>query len=326
MKLFFRYLSSKRDAILLFVVFAMLFFASFWLFRLPPAAVAYPFLLCVLVGVIWLTYDFLRTRQKYLKLERFKNHITVAEISASGSIPEQELAEMIGLLQAQLQKRAAADEVRYREMVDYYTVWAHQIKTPIASMQLSLQNEDSALSRRLCADLFRIRQYADMVLAFLRLDADSNDLLLKTYALDDIINGAVRKFAPEFIGRKLSLELVPTETQIVTDEKWLSFVLEQLLSNALKYTKTGGIKIKMHDGALTVGDTGIGIAPEDLPRIFEKGYTGYNGRIDQNASGLGLYLCRRVCENLKIALSITSEVGVGTTVFLRFDQANSQME
>lgn len=132
---------------------------------------------------------------------------------------------------------------RYNDMVDYYTVWAHQIKTPISSMRLTLQSDDSELSRKLSGELFRIEQYVEMVLAFLRLGSDSTDYVFKEYDLDSIIKSCVKKFSSEFIGRKIRLEYKPVGIKIVTDEKWLSFVIEQLLSNALKYTENGSVKI-----------------------------------------------------------------------------------
>ena len=107
---------------------------------------------------------------------------------------------------------------------------------------------------------------------------------------------------------------------MVSDEKWLSFVMEQLLSNALKYTQQGSVTIEMRGSdTLCIRDTGIGIAAEDLPRIFEKGYTGYNGRMDKRASGLGLYLCKRICDNLGIKITAESVLGEGTSFYLKFD-------
>ena len=214
---------------------------------------------------------------------------------------------------------------RYSDMVEYYTIWAHQIKTPISSMRLTLQNEDSTLSRKLTADLFRVEQYVEMVLMFLRLDSDSTDYVIREYDLDGIVRGAVKKFAGEFIGRKLRLDYQPLNTTVLTDEKWLSFVVEQLLSNALKYTPSGTISITLEqEQTLCVRDTGIGIAPEDLPRVFEKGYTGYNGRSDKRASGIGLYLCKRICQNLGHRISVESQVEKGTTV--RIDLARQKLE
>ena len=151
--------------------------------------------------------------------------------------------------------------------------------------------------------------------------------MLRTCYLDAIVRQAVRRFAGEFITRKLKLCYEPLNAACVTDEKWLLFVVEQVLSNALKYTREGSITITMeHPKTLVIRDTGIGIAPEDLPRIFEKGYTGLNGRTDRKATGLGLYLCRRVCENLGIGLRAESTPGTGTTVFLDLSQRQRRFE
>ena len=208
---------------------------------------------------------------------------------------------------------------------DFISSISHEFKTPIASMRLTLQNEDSALARKLTGDLFRVEQYAEMVLTYLRLDAGSTDYVFRTYDLDSIVKDAVKKFSSEFIGRKLRLVYAPLHTAVVTDEKWLSFVIEQVLSNALKYTRSGEISITLEaPQTLCIRDTGIGIASEDLPRIFEKGFTGYNGRSDKKASGIGLYLCRRICGRLNHTISVTSQVDVGTEV--RIDLYHRMME
>ena len=202
-------------------------------------------------------------------------------------------------------------------MVEYYTVWAHQIKTPIASMRLQLQSEDTDFSRRLEGDLNRIEAYVEMVLTFLRLDSDSTDYVIREIDLDAVIKPAIRKFARDFISKKLSMDFKPTEAKVLSDDKWLSFVIEQVISNAVKYTKDGGIKIYMNEsGILCVEDTGIGISAEDLPRVFENGYTGFNGREDKRASGIGLYLCKRICDNLGHKISARSEPGKGTTIMI----------
>ena len=194
-------------------------------------------------------------------------------------------------------------------------------------MRLTLQNEDSQLSRRLMSELGRVERYVEMVLAYLRLDAESTDYLLREYDLDSVIRSSVRKFSGEFIDRKLSLDFQPTGIKILTDEKWLSFVLEQLLSNALKYTPAGKVAIRLEaPSTLCIEDTGIGIAAEDLPRIFDQGFTGHNGRTDKRASGLGLYLCRRVCRNLGHTIAVESEPGKGTVVKLDLSRKKIAVE
>ena len=138
-----------------------------------------------------------------------------------------------------------------------------------------------------------IRQYLPLVR---RLAHHMIAKLPANVELDDLIHQAVRKYAPLFIRRKIALQYEDVHCQILTDEKWLEFVLEQVLSNALKYTRKGKIKIYMDPQSpktLVIEDTGIGIAPEDLPRVFERGYTGYNGRTDKRSTGIGLYLCRQ---------------------------------
>ena len=171
------------------------------------------------------------------------------------------------------------------------------------------------------------RQYVQMAMTYLRLDSDETDYAFRTQPLDPIIRQAVRRFSGEFILRKLRLDYEPVDRTVVTDEKWLTFVLEQLLSNALKYTRTGSIRIFLRDErTLCVADTGIGIAKDDLPRIFEKGFTGATGRAEQSASGLGLYLCRRVCKALNIAIRAESTLGAGTTVFLTLPDAPGRTE
>ena len=194
-------------------------------------------------------------------------------------------------------------------------------------MRLTLQNEDTPLTRKLTNDLYRIEQYVEMVLTFLRLNSDSTDYVFKEYDLDNIVKSAVKKFSSEFIGRKLRLIYDPLNTSVITDEKWLSFVIEQVLSNALKYTPSGSITISLvGEKTLRIEDTGIGIAPSDLPRIFENGYTGFNGRTDKKASGIGLYLCRRVCNNLGHTITANSTVDVGTAIDIDLTQTKLEME
>ena len=318
------YVRQRRRVLLGFLICAALFAVVFRLYGLPLGAVAYPALLCLVLGLGVLLWD--------LRRSRLRHRAWVRAASLPGALmtdlppartPEQEDAlAVIQALRRELAQQESAAEDRFRDMVDYYTVWAHQIKTPISSMRLTLRREDSPAGRALASDLLRIEQYVDMVLAFLRLDGDGSDYLLRTCCLDDILRAAVRRFAGEFIGRNIRLDFRPTGERPVTDEKWLGFVAEQVLSNALKYTPPGGcVSIAMEaPHVLVISDTGVGIAPEDLPRIFEKGYTGANGRADLRATGLGLYLCRRVCGRLGVGISADSIPGEGTAVRLDLSQ------
>ena len=240
---------------------------------------------------------------------------------------ERDYQDLLRCLMEEKQRLQEHSDARYSDMVEYYTLWAHQIKTPIAAMGLLLQREDGPQQAQLQTELQRIEQYVEMVLCYLRLDADSTDYMLRAYELDGIVRQAVRRYAGQFIQKKIKLEYEPLNCQVLTDEKWLLFVIDQVLSNALKYTPSGSISITLEpEKTLCIRDTGIGIAPEDLPRVFEKGFTGYNGRRDKRASGIGMYLSRRVMENLGHRLTIDSTLGEGTVVRLDLESTKLDVE
>ena len=329
MELFFQYLKQRRRIWILCAVFCLIFAVSFLLYHLPIEAVIYPTLLSAVLGILVMVFDFLRVKREHEALSSIRSmtDVIAESLPRTDGIMDENYQQILRLLCEEQNNYRTQINRKYADMIDYYTVWAHQIKTPIASMRLHLQNEDSALSRTLTSDLHRIEQYVEMVLTFLRLNSESTDYVIKEYDLDKIIKGAVRKFSADFIGRKLSLVYESVNTTVITDEKWLSFVIEQVLSNALKYTPAGSIIITLeNEKTLRIRDTGIGIAPEDLPRVFENGYTGYNGRADKKASGIGLYLCKRICNNLGHTIIARSIVDVGTTIDIDFTQTKLEVE
>ena len=329
MKLFLQYLKGHKRTVLMFAIFCAVFTISFLLYHLPLGAVLYPMILCVGIGFVGCLIDFLRVKREHETLQRIQTitDAMTASFPVAETVQDNDYQEIIRLLSEKHNVYCQETNRKYTDMIEYYTVWAHQIKTPIASMRLRLQNEDSALSRKLNADLHRVEQYVEMVLTFLRLNSESTDYVFKEYDLDGIVKIAVKKFSSDFIDRKLSLVYKPLNTTVVTDEKWLSFVIEQVLSNALKYTPSGSIKISLvREKTLRIEDTGIGIAAEDLPRIFENGYTGYNGRTDRKASGIGLYLCKRICRNLGHNIIASSTVDVGTVIDIDLAQRKLEIE
>lgn len=323
MKFLISYLNYRKKVILVFLIFAVIFSVSFALYHLPLGAVLYPLALCLLVALIFVIRDFNSIRKTHKDLEKIKK-LTVYGMEflpeAKNEI-EKDYGDVANILFEENKQIRLKMEERYNEMIDYYTMWAHQIKTPIAAMRLNLQNEDSDFSRRLTEDLQRIEQYVEMVLCYLRLDSNSSDYVIREYDIDSIVRQGIKKFASQFIRKKIKLDYRPSDLKVVTDEKWLLFVIEQVLSNSLKYTKQGCISVFVNDNQeLCIKDTGIGIAPEDLPRIFENGYTGYNGRNDKKASGIGLYLCKRICKNLGHEITASSALGEGTTIKINLNQ------
>ncbi len=322
MKLLLLHLRKYKLIAIAFSMIAAAFAASFYLYGLPFDAVLYPILFSLFLSVILIAIDFLRSKAKYKRLCEI-SRLPAALITSLPEIEglnEEGYQAIVEALAGEVMEVATKAGEDYKEMVDYYTVWVHQIKMPITAMSLTLQNESSPLADKLSSELLRISQYVEMVLAFLRLNSESSDYVFAEYDMDTLLRHAIAKFSSEFIDRKLQLNYEPVNKTVLTDEKWLSFVIEQVLSNALKYTHEGSIHIFMPDDKmLCVADTGIGIASEDLPRVFERGYTGMNGREDKAASGIGLYLCKRICSNLGADISASSEIGKGTTVSITFD-------
>lgn len=329
MRLFFAYLHAHIKTILMFLAFCAVFAGIFALYGLPLAAVGYAAAICAFIGAVAVVCDFLAFSRKHRRLLLLQREITVtdAHIPLPAGRLEADYQAVIRTLYADKAQLESRMNDRIADLMEYYTLWAHQVKTPIAAMRLILQSEGNHLPQQqeLTEELQRIEQYAEMVLCYLRLDAGSTDYVIRESDLDAIIRQAVRGYASQFIRKKIRLDYEPPTCRVLTDEKWLLFVIGQVLSNALKYTKSGTISIRLeHPRTLCIRDTGIGITPEDLPRIFEKGFTGYNGRADKKASGIGLYLCRRICENLGHRITAESKIGVGTAI--RIDLASAELE
>lgn len=321
MRLIRTYLKEQIRPICMYAGFLGIFEVVFSLYNIRNDAVSYALFLSALWILVYGITGFLRFRKKHHLLEQAKYNARAGEYELPepfGIIEEdyQQLLEAVYRQKFELESKIVMDR---QDMMDYYSMWVHQIKTPIAAMNVLLQSweemEQVSVSD-LRLELFKIEQYVEMVLTYLRMEEMSGDLSFAEYELDDLVRQAVRKYSKMFIKKKIRLVYEPVCTKVLTDEKWLVFVLEQLLSNALKYTREGSISIYFKEGYLVIEDTGIGICGEDLPRVFEKGFTGYNGRTDKKSTGIGLYLCKTIMDKLNHRISIDSEVGKGTKVFL----------
>lgn len=299
------FLKSKQNELLCYIGSMSLFVTVLFLYDVRTDAIQYGLLLSTVLFLLNLTLQFFKF-QKRLSEQDYQNII-------------KNLKEQNGELKSQ-------ERIFKQEMSDYYSMWVHQIKTPIAAMhvlQQTLEEEypEQKYIKEIKLELFKIEQYVEMVLTYLRMGEMSGDLKFEKYSLDAIVRQVIRKYSQIFILRKIHLQYAKTSQCIVTDEKWLQFVLEQVLSNALKYTKDGGMifiytEEKENKKCLVIEDSGIGIWAEDLPRVFEKGFTGYNGRADKKSTGIGLYMCKKIMERLNHQIWIESEVDKGTKVYL----------
>lgn len=360
----YSYIKKHRKSLMMYSLYIITFAIILSLYNLPLEAVGYASLLCTCFAILYIVYDFINYYKKHMQINNLKNQITIEipELPKPKDLIEKDYQEVIRILFQDKMQFESNTTNSIKELEDYYTLWLHQVKTPISAMRLLLQSEETELNSELLMELFKIEQYVEMVLQYIRIDSISTDFVFKKYNLDDIVRQAVRKYAKIFIKNRIILDYNELNCEVLTDERWLVFVIEQLLSNALKYTKHGKISIYMEEGIkkvsktiddteesiankslnctekgqeylkkcqnkkLIIEDTGIGIAAEDLPRVFEKGYTGYNGRFDKKSTGIGLYLCKSVLDKLSHRISIQSIVGKGTKVIVDLNTMDLKVE
>lgn len=325
MELFIYYIKENIKYISSLILFSGIFLLVFQLNNIDLNYVLYALLLCISTLLVFSLCNFYFYVMKYKKLEAtlYNVFLTMDGLPEPKTLNEKKYTEIINEMYNNNRKTVSEFDKEKSELIDYYTMWVHQVKTPIAAMKLIAQNSDNAYSRDLLAELFQIEQYVNMVLTYVRMNNDKTDFVIKKYDIDKIIRESVKKFSSQFIRKKISLDFKETNVNVLTDEKWLSFIIEQVISNSLKYTKKGTISIYSTDeNTICIEDTGIGIAPEDLPRVFDNGFTGYNGRSDKKATGIGLFMCKKIAEKLSHSISIESKINEGTKIFLCFQINN----
>lgn len=327
---FLAYLKKFLKYLLLFLFFAVIFNVVFFLYGLPVYAVWYASFLCIVSGVLFFVFDFYAYQKRHDAVLNQRHSITLGTrgLPEASELIERDYQLLLETLFDFFAQRELKSENAKKEMLDYYTLWAHQIKTPIAAMSLLLQTEQCN-SAQMAMELFKTEKYVGMVLQYLKIESLSSDLVLKEYSLEEIVKTAVREYSVFFIHKKISLSMEIGDVTVLTDKKWLLFVLEQILSNALKYTNRGKISVYMdvsNKKTLVIEDTGIGISQEDISRIFERGFTGLNGRMNQKSTGIGLYLCKQICSKLSHTITASSVVGKGTKIMLSVSRASTFIE
>ena len=319
------YLKKNIKVYILFVVFIAIFFIMFYLYNLPLEALIYTGSFCFLAALIASISDYANYKESYKKLNFLEQNILndLDALPKSLDIRIDYYHKIIEKLYEELEKLTQENRQKNTDMVDYYSMWVHQIKTPIAAMNFLLDNEE--VDRKILQqELFKIERYVEMVLTYIRLDSISSDYVITKINLDEVVKDSVKKYATIFINKKIKLNYVSHETIVISDKKWLSFAFEQILGNSVKYSSASGeITIETCENKLVIEDKGIGIKEEDLPRIFEKGFTGFNGRYEKKSSGLGLYLCKKTLDKLGHHIEISSKVGEGTRIEITFPKEDT---
>jgi len=316
-----------RSKILIFIIlsfFVLIFSILSFIFSLPFEILSYTILLTLFAAFTGLCIEFYIYCKRIQKIDVIMDSIphSIDNLSDDAKGLEQGYENCIKKFYRSYTETAELYERKKNDTLDYFTLWTHQIKTPLSALKAHVQansSENSELISVINRELLKIEQYADMALQFIRLDSIETDFVFSKVDLFQIVKSSVKKFAPLFIASKNTLHLNEFTASVLSDEKWLSFVIEQIISNAVKYTKNGKVLVYMDEDkedVLVIEDTGIGILPEDIQRLGEKGFTGCNGRIHKKASGLGLYLCKNILTMLGHSLSFASVSGKGTKVFI----------
>ncbi len=219
-----------------------------------------------------------------------------------------------------------------KEYQEYIEMWVHEIKTPIASSRLILENNQESLpTREITEDLTSLENLVEQVLFYARSNAVEKDYMVRRANLKDIVYAAARKNARQFIGKRIQFEAQIEDHCVYTDAKWIEFILNQILGNAIKYCDKANSRIvvtaeeKPNAVMLTISDNGMGISQAEIERIFEKGFTGSNGRTQEKSTGMGLYLCAKLCDRLGHGIAACSQEGGGTQISLTFPK-NSMMD
>lgn len=316
------FIKDNAGTFFIYMICISIFLLIFRLYHLPLKGVIYPSLLCLFIIFIYLGFKYIKYNKKHKKFSYLKKlpENLIEELEEYTEKNDEDYKDIIKNLLQENRKLTEEYMESSSDMENYYSAWVHQIKTPMSAMYLNLQKHDSELSRELTENLFSIEQYVDMALCYVRLESSSTDYMFRKYNINNILRESIRRLSNQFINKGISLEYKMEDYYAVTDEKWLSFVIEQIMTNALKYTSKGSISVYMEKDLLCIKDTGIGINKENLPRIFEKGFTGFNGRTNGNASGIGLYLCKTICDRLGHGISAESELNNGTTIKIDFSQ------
>ncbi|MDO4261709.1 MAG: sensor histidine kinase [Eubacteriales bacterium] len=284
----------------------------------------------VLTRLLLLLTDYDKKKRFYddalSKLQELDQKYLLSEVISSPTFAEgrilQELLEDTGrsMLEHVNEYKHAQEEYK-----DYIELWIHEIKTPIAAGKLLTENHPGETAKELQKEFDRIEAYTEQALYYARSSTAEKDYLIKRTSLHALVNAALRKNRAALLKSRTALILHDLDMEVFTDSKWLTFILGQLLQNAAKYAKAQDSRLEIFGTTspqgvlLTLRDNGVGISESDLPRVFEKGFTGENGRLSgKKSTGLGLYLCKKLCEKLGLGLTLSSKQGVGTEARISF--------
>ena len=296
----------------MYALMSALYFLSFYLYHLPLSYfwVSLLFnLTLLLILSIWL---FIQFRKKLLVIQNFFFVQDLDDLSLPSELAYQQLIEQ--LIAAESEK-GLVEKSRVESLQTIVKMWSHQMKVPLSALSLMAQT-DQLDRQEVRQQLLRLENYLDTLLTYLKFSQHKDDFRFEALSARSLVVDLIKKYRVSCLAKELSVE-VSGDWQFKSDKKWLSFAISQILDNAIKYSKRGGhIQVQLDEDGIQFSDTGIGILPEDLPRLFEEGFTGYNGHEHKKATGLGLYMTKQVLDKLDLAIRIHSQVEEGIQVFI----------
>ena len=296
----------------MYALMSALYFLSFYLYHLPLSYfwVSLLFnLTLLLILSIWL---FIQFRKKLLVIQNFFFVQDLDDLSLPSELAYQQLIEQ--LIAAESEK-GLVEKSRVESLQTIVKMWSHQMKVPLSALSLMAQT-DQLDRQEVRQQLLRLENYLDTLLTYLKFSQHKDDFRFEALSARSLVVDLIKKYRVSCLAKELSVE-VSGDWQFKSDKKWLSFAISQILDNAIKYSKRGGhIQVQLDEDGIQFSDTGIGILPEDLPRLFEEGFTGYNGHEHKKATGLGLYMTKQVLDKLDLVICVHSQVEEGTQVFI----------
>jgi Signal transduction histidine kinase len=307
---------ERQRGLLAVLIFMIVMCLTFYLRHLPMRTFRASLLFGGTVFILFTAYDYYHFQRRHK--ERIRQVVPTVDLTPE-SAAEQDMLRLLGEQKDYYERKLSGVKQFDEDLTDVVSIWSHQMKVPLSVLDLMGQTRDFTVDE-LKEQTFQLENYLDMLLHYLRLNHEQTDYRFTKVPLKPLIQGLVRKFAPLFIKKGLSVT-VDGEATWTTDEKWLAFALEQIISNAVKYTEKGKVSVNISPKFVQIKDTGIGILKEDLPRLFEHGFTGYNGRRFKKATGLGFFLAKEVADRLSLSIHVDSEIDRGTTVTIKRNEA-----
>jgi signal transduction histidine kinase len=327
------YFFSKAPYIIMNLIVYLLILVLMSIASMPPLILFIIFLIWFLPLIIYMIMDFISKKRFYDDITGIidkidKKYLLPEVVKRPNYYEGKVIYDVLSECNRNMHEHVNFYKNLQREYREYIETWVHEIKTPISSSRLIIENSESKEKNVLSDELRKIEEYINQALYYSRSTDVSNDYIVKEFEVKEAVKEVIRNNRRDFINKRISVDVEAVSGKVITDLKWVKFIINQIIINAIKYSKenSGNIKIYTTEGAenivLTIGDNGVGISQKDVNRVFDKGFTGTNGRKYGKSTGIGLYLCKKLCEKLGLGISLSSIEGEGTKVNIIFPIGN----